>query len=264
VVRYRIYVAPGYFSTVDGMEPVACVSAELQTYTLEGLGGNSVYAVAVVAEDALGQWNPAVHSVYAVSSSAQTFHLDLKAWLQGAYVPAVTGMSTAIRAHLPLVSPYAAARVQVSSIDPDVADWMLGALVSTNGVPVAAQSVWLRNDGAVVSPGHEQLLWMVPQNSRLHLVLKHRNHLAAMSAGPLGFTNGVVSFDLTTAPDKVLGGTNACVELEPGVWGLIAGDADGDGRITPVDREIVERQQGMRGYLNGDLNLDGVVDGNDE
>jgi hypothetical protein len=54
------------------------------------------------------------------------------------------------------------------------------------------------------------------------------------------------------------------VELEPGVWGLIGGDADGDGKITPVDREIVRRQKGMTGYLQGDLNLDGKVDGGDQ
>jgi hypothetical protein len=97
-----------------------------------------------------------------------------------------------------------------------------------------------------------------------YFVLKHRNHLAAMSAQPVAFTNTLVSYDFTTGPDKYFGGTNACVELEPGVWGLIGGDADGDGRITPVDRIIVERQKGRTGYLQGDVNLDGKVDGGDE
>jgi len=57
--------------------------------------------------------------------------------------------------------------------------------------------------------------------------------------------------------------TNACVQLEPGVWGMIAGDADGDGKITTTDRKIVEQQRGKTGYLSGDLNLDGKVDGGD-
>jgi hypothetical protein len=42
-------------------------------------------------------------------------------------------------------------------------------------------------------------------------------------------------------------GTNACVELEPGVWNMITGDADGDGKITPVDPKIVEQQKGKKG-----------------
>ena len=44
------------------------------------------------------------------------------------------------------------------------------------------------------------------------------------------------------------------------VWGMIAEDADGDGRITPVDRAIVEAQQGRSGYQPGDVDLDGDVD----
>ena len=75
----------------------------------------------------------------------------------------------------------------------------------------------------------------------------------------------VVSFRPFCAggPHKYRGGTNACVQLEPGVWGMIAGDADGDGKITHVDRKICEQQQGQTGYKAGDFNLDGVVDGND-
>jgi hypothetical protein len=57
----------------------------------------------------------------------------------------------------------------------------------------------------------------------------------------------------TNGPDKHFGGTNACVELEPGKWGIIAGDADGDGKITPTDRKIVEQQRGKTEYLSGDL-----------
>ena len=70
-------------------------------------------------------------------------------------------------------------------------------------------------------------------------------------------------YDFTTAANKVAGGTNACVELEPEVWGMIAGDCDGDGKITWVDRTIVSNQLGRTGYLVGDLNLDGEVPGED-
>ena len=44
-----------------------------------------------------------------------------------------------------------------------------------------------------------------------------------------------------------------------GVWGMIAGDCDGDGRITAVDRAIVSNQVGKTGCLAGDVNLDGEV-----
>jgi hypothetical protein len=64
-------------------------------------------------------------------------------------------------------------------------------------------------------------------------------------------------------PNQTAGGTNACVQLKPGVWGMVAGDCDGDGKVTDVDRLIVSNQLGRTGYLSGDVNLDGVVTAED-
>ena len=91
------------------------------------------------------------------------------------------------------------------------------------------------------------------------LVLKHRNHCAVMSAAPVPYTNTVITYDFATNANQCRGGTNACVELEPGVWGMISGDADGDGKVTEVDRAICSNQLGRTGYLCGDFNLDGEV-----
>jgi hypothetical protein len=172
-------------------------------------------------------------------------------------------MWTGANGSLPLVSPYGADRLQVSSIQTDVVDWVLGVLTDSNGRPVASQSAWLKAGGAVVSPGHTQMLWKVEEGSRLYLTLKHRNHLAVTTSNKLHFAADRIWYNFTTNSSVYLGGTNACIELEPGVWGMIAGDCDGDGEITVVDRLIVSNQIGKMGYLPGDVNLDGVVDGND-
>ena len=68
VVRYRIYAADAFFSDVTGMTPVL-VAHSLQTFTLTGMGPEQIKYVAVVAEDALGQFNPAVYTVSAKSSA---------------------------------------------------------------------------------------------------------------------------------------------------------------------------------------------------
>jgi len=115
----------------------------------------------------------------------------------------------------------------------------------------------------VSAEGKANVLVEVSPGNSLYVVVKYRNHLAAMSSEPLVFSNLLTSFDFTTGPGKYMGGTNACVELEPGVWGMVAGDADGDGKVTDVDRLIVSNSLGKTGYLNADLNLDGIVNGND-
>ncbi|MCP5527995.1 MAG: cadherin-like domain-containing protein [Verrucomicrobiales bacterium] len=68
VVRYRVYAGPSYYEDVSGMEPYALVVAGNLNWTIRGLHPLGVYYVAVVAEDALGQWNPAVRSVSAQAS----------------------------------------------------------------------------------------------------------------------------------------------------------------------------------------------------
>jgi hypothetical protein len=164
---------------------------------------------------------------------------------------------------MPLRSPYAVDARSVEAVPSNVVDWALLEVQDTNGASVSAARVFLDPTGRVVDESGNAGIPVEVSAGIYYLVLKHRNHLAAMSALPVAFTNTVVSYDFTTGADKYYGGTNACVELEPGVWGLIGGDADGDGRITPVDRTIVERQQGIAGYLQGDLNLDGKVDRGD-
>jgi hypothetical protein len=73
VVRYRIYVATSFFDNVATMEPVAYVANGTQRHTLTGLVGGNIYHVAVVAEDALGQFDPQVRSFSVQASLADRF-----------------------------------------------------------------------------------------------------------------------------------------------------------------------------------------------
>jgi hypothetical protein len=191
------------------------------------------------------------------------FAANLKGLLQGPYNTNSHAMMTSLRTNVPLVSPYAAGTRQVKTIPTNVVDWALLEVQDTNGNSVASTSVFLDQQGRVRDETGSNGIPVEASAGAYNLVLKHRNHLAIMSAQPVAFTNTDISYDFTIGPSKVAGGTNSCVQLESNVWGMIAGDADGDGKITAVDRQIVTQQMGRTGYFSGDLNLDGVVTGED-
>lgn len=185
--------------------------------------------------------------------------------LRGAYAMAGTMRSVlADTCRLATHAPYSADVTTAPVVPTNTTDWLLLQLCRTNDMtPVASESCFLRSDGKVVNAEGGEDIRLECSPGHYYIVAKHRNHLTAMSAQPVACTNEIVTYDFTTGPDKYFGGTNACVQLSSNLWGMIAGDADGDGRITWVDRIIVSNQLGMTGYLQGDLNLDGKVDGND-
>jgi hypothetical protein len=68
VVRYRIYAGSSFYTDVSAMTPIDFAPAGTMERTVGGLHGNGIYYMAVVAEDAIGQWNPTVRSVSAQAS----------------------------------------------------------------------------------------------------------------------------------------------------------------------------------------------------
>ena len=191
------------------------------------------------------------------------FILDLRVLLQGPYGPASSAMQVALAKTnaLPNTSPYAADAREVSVLPANVTDWVLIHLRETPSAPASiTRSVWVRSDGYLVTDAGERgVVVPVVEGKGYHITIQHRNHLGLRSRSPVPFVSSTASYDFTTGPDKCLDTTNACVQLAPDVWGMIAGDCDGDGKITAVDRTIVSNQVGKTGYLAGDVNLDGVV-----
>ncbi|MFH0879106.1 MAG: choice-of-anchor Q domain-containing protein, partial [Lentisphaerota bacterium] len=200
-----------------------------------------------------------------VDLGAYEFHFDLqvKAFLQGPYKTNEHDMSKGLNDCIPAASPYVADSHGLALQPSNAVDWVL--IQASPGVaqsPLFSRSASLGRNGWVMSDaGTAPLLIEVSPMTTNYLVVSHRNHVSAMSALPMVFTNQALTYDFTTGPDQYYGGTNASVQLEPGVWGMMAGDADGDGKITAVDKAICEQQAGMSGYLSGDFDLDGYVGG---
>ncbi len=65
------------------------------------------------------------------------------------------------------------------------------------------------------------------------------------------------TYDFTTGSNKFYGGTAGAKEVQAGVWGMIAGDGNGDGSIDAQDYTLYKNNQGVEGYEAADYNLDG-------
>jgi len=184
--------------------------------------------------------------------------------LEGPFQSSSNGMSCSLGTRMSLQSPYADDPRWVATVLSNVTDWVLVQFRhAADGDAVFSRSAFVRSDGWVVNDAGQPLLDVGLQpGSAYYVVVKHRNHLTAMSAFPVPFVNGTLSYDFTQSSNAYYGGTEGCAVVSGNAtnfWALRAGDTDGDGRVLPVDREIAESQLGKAGYRRADINLDGTV-----
>ena len=202
-----------------------------------------------------------------VDMGAYEFHFDtdVRAMLQGPYTTNTHHMAVALTNSIPSTSLYADDPRTVTNIPDDTVDWiLLQARPSLSNAPTFSRSYFLKSDGSVISAsGDTNLLIEVDPGTTNYLVVAHRNHPAVMSAEPIVFANQSISYDFTLNSNQYYGADSGAVELEPGVWGLMAGDADGDGWVSWVDQSICTMLVDHVGYQCGDYDLDGVVTTND-
>ena len=77
--------------------------------------------------------------------------------------------------------------------------------------------------------------------------------------------SAVTVYDFTTGSDKYYGGASGAKELETGVWGMISGDASGNGQIQNDDKNDYWMDElGTGGYVASDFNLNGQVQNDDK
>ncbi len=163
---------------------------------------------------------------------------------------------------------------QVSMIpNSNIVDWVLVeirdaayAASAVSETKVGRCAAFLLNNGNIVGmDGSSNITFYHTIKQNLFVVIRHRNHLAEMSANPLVLSGGVYNYNFTTASSQVYGGTAATKQLSPGVWGMIAGDANSDGIINANDKtDFWSILAGKSGYLTGDYNLDGAVGNKDK
>jgi hypothetical protein len=193
--------------------------------------------------------------------------VNLKIALQGAFNGA--GMDTTLRHNgsLPTTQPYTGAPfsyggTETRLVPPDGAvDWVLVELRTGTAANTkfATRAGWVLTDGAVRElAGASPLGFTGLAAGNYYVVVRHRNHLAIMSAAPVAISSTGDLYDFTTGQAQAFG-TNPMIALSGGVFGMYAGNSNGDNVITVADYNPVGLQLFQSGYRNGDHNLNNVV-----
>ena len=149
-----------------------------------------------------------------------------------------------------------------------VVDWVLLELRNNDaGHTVAARRAALvRANGQVVSPSGETEIPFTANPVGKRLVIRHRNHLAAMTAAAIASNGQVIDF---TAANTTLYGTSG-QKVSGSFRALWPGDVNSNGTVSYTgstnDRDQVLGTIGgmvptamINGYSRSDVNMDGVV-----
>jgi hypothetical protein len=197
--------------------------------------------------------------------------VSTKVFLQGPWNG--TSMNTSLLdiSVIPLAQPYNttpwfyAGGETVAAIPAGVVDWILVELRTgtASATMVARRAAFVLADGSVtdldgISPvafGDGLLA------GNYYIVIKHRNHLAIMSAAAQPLSDASVLYDFTSSQSQsyfdVSIGLPQVKDLGGGSWGMIGGDGDADGKIFVSDIFGVYMPQANStiGYYSGDFDM---------
>jgi len=205
-----------------------------------------------------------------------SLRLDVTAMFEGPFNG--TDMTPDLNPILPMGQPYDTYPweydgAEAVSILPnaDIVDWLLveirdasSASSATSATSLGGQAAFIQRDGQIVGlDGNPVLSFDLQITQNLFVVLWHRNHLPVLSNYAVIPTNGIHTYDFTTAASQAYG--NNQNDLGGGVFGMIGGDANADGTINQFDgTEVWYLQVGRTGYLQGDANMDIQVNNEDK
>lgn len=197
--------------------------------------------------------------------------VNLRAILQGPYIDRMVSpigkMSTALQitASLPSADPYGTG-VYTENLPENTVDWLLLEFRTAPAAPATfRQAVLLRNDGTITDvngalPAFEEA--DLPSGA-YYIIVRHRNHLAVMSAAPVLLSASAPLYDFTTGNEKVYLQFGAeyggLIQVDTSVWAIPAGDVDSNGVITITDTYRAKDSLGILGYVITDVSLDEVT-----
>lgn len=197
-------------------------------------------------------------------------YTNIKVKLQGA-MSFNTDMHNNLRTSnlLPTTDPYNLGSDGPSAFVNNITDWVKVEIRSAAdpSLILEAKSFMLKTDGTLERYDGASLVppYFKPVFEPVHIVVRHRNHVAVMSNKIDDFSLGSVDYDFTTGLQQAYNDGSAPVQMIEvnGVWCMSAGDLTGDETLDDTDNTSMStlfHQGVMNQYIPADLNMDGVVD----
>lgn len=227
----------------------------------------------------LAQYNGGSGSGYGAGSSNLA---QLSAFLQGPYSGGT--MTTALNAIIPLSQPYNVSPWNYNGTESvasgffsshlNIVDWVLIELRATTASSSVEErrACFILNNGSIVDlDGSSPVVFDKTDGNSYYVVIRHRNHLAIMSANTLTLSSSLAGVYLTggssiysfSSAQTQAYGTNPMNDLgtEFGMW---MGDSDASGVIDVTDRANTWNLRNASGVYNGsDTDLSNVIDVSD-
>ncbi len=289
-INNGINAANGTYNTVQVKDGTYAENVVVnKAITLSGQGANTIIhpssgngvdvtIAGVTLENLHIYLNSAFNGTFAptATNNTFTFRAMAKVFLEGPF--SAGSMSTALLTGslIPLSQPYNVAPFNyagtetVVSIPANVVDWVLVELRSgtTGATKRGERAAFLKNDGTLLETDGTTGVWesaAVASGYDLtsYVVIRHRNHLAVMSAAGMAMPNAS-AYDFTTAQvNAYTVGPNPMKDLlgNATVFGMYCGDTDGSGVVDVLDRNNTWNNRNASNLYSGDdTDLSGVVD----
>ena len=197
----------------------------------------------------------------------EEMYLTVKCYLEGAFDAGLSRMSESlsVQARLPFQSPYSEDPETLTAIPAHATDWILLQLVDAQtGTVSYEKSCFINRDGYLVLNDTDGTILRLDCLPGTYAVqLKHRNHLTVRSRSTVQLiSRHAVSYDFSSSAEQTYG-SKSSVLLALGVYGIPAGDVNGDTYITVGDLYDIYSQENLAGYYPGDINCDGIVNTTD-
>jgi len=218
--------------------------------------------------------SPTANSAQYLFEDSGNLRINVKIFLQGPYSNGVMKKSLNDSSFIPLNQPYNnspwnfAGSENVQNIPPGVVDWVLIELRSgtASATIQTKRAAFIRTDGTLVDlDGTSKVKIEGVAQGSYYVVVRHRNHLAVMSATKITLSSDPSLYDFSTAANKAYGSA-AQKNLGDGKYGLYSGDGNANGTINNSDANSVWKQEnGKMGYYAGDFDMNcgvNIVDKN--